>query len=257
MPQARVTITTTMRYSLSEGNLTNASTEGRNSAPSTAVAATVPADPNSGSYQQGSAARDSWEAWFNGLTGSEREGAYYWAGQRRLKAPVPCSAHASNGDDWLSGCTEAKRRLTPVDIKRNTDPQYWNGWNKIGVASPPAQNQEAEPTKRVEPAPPNVAVFQLPPPDKCPAFAASYKDFQSRIPNGTAAAVWKADEAVVFRRYFNVDVDSASENDLRSMFSWINKCEGELRELSRLNSNNSRDWTDLSMANPSYSPPFL
>ncbi len=99
----------------------------------TAGAATVGADASSSGYQQGLADRDSWETWFNGLTGAESEGASYWTEERSRKTPVPCSAHASYGDDWLAGCTEAKRRLTPSDIKRRTDPQYWNGWNKVGV----------------------------------------------------------------------------------------------------------------------------
>lgn len=106
-----------------------------------ASAATVAADPNSASYQQGLAARDAWETWFNGLIGSMRNGADYWTAQRSLKVPVPCSANASKGDDWLAGCTEAKRRLTPIDIGRKTDPQYWNGWNRIGPANLAAGGQ--------------------------------------------------------------------------------------------------------------------
>jgi len=96
-------------------------------------AATVPADPGSPSYQQGSADRDSWEVWFGSLTGAQLDGANFWAGQRSLKSPVPCSAHSSYGDNWLAGCIEAKRRLTQPDFLRRTDPQYWNGWNKTGI----------------------------------------------------------------------------------------------------------------------------
>lgn len=145
MTQASITITTTMRYSLVKERPTSPSTEGRYSKPATAGAATVAADPSSNSYQKGSADRDAWETWFNGLTGSEKDGATYWTGQRSLQAPSPCNAHASNGNDWLSGCTEARRRLTPIDIGGKTDSQYWNGWNRIGVTSSVAQNQEADP----------------------------------------------------------------------------------------------------------------
>src|ERR1019366_4948666 len=108
----------------------------------TAGAATVAPDPSSTSYQQGSADRDTWETWFNSLNGSERDGADFGAGQRSLRAPVPCSAPASYGDDWLSGCTEAKRRLAPADIKRMNDPQYWNGWNTIGT-TPTAEHGQS------------------------------------------------------------------------------------------------------------------
>lgn len=105
-------------------------------------AATVSPDPGSASYQQGSADRDSWEAWFNSLSGPEFDGANYWAAQRSSKAPVPCGSYAQYGSEWMAGCTEAKRRLFPSDIKRKTDPQYWNGWNKIGTTPPTARTQE-------------------------------------------------------------------------------------------------------------------
>ncbi len=100
------------------------------------MAATVAADPTSTSYQQGAADRDTWENWFNNLQGSEWEGADYWAGHRSLKAPAPCSANASNGADWLNGCIAAKKRLGPSDIRRMADPQYRNGWNKVGATIP-------------------------------------------------------------------------------------------------------------------------
>ena len=100
------------------------------------MAAAVAADPTSASYQQGSTDRDTWENWFNNLQGSEWEGADYWAGHRSLKAPVPCSANASNGADWLNGCIAAKKRLEPSDIRRMADPQYRNGWNKVGATIP-------------------------------------------------------------------------------------------------------------------------
>jgi len=110
-----------------------------------AGAATIDADPSSASYQQGSADRDSWETWFNNLKGFELEGANYWAGQRSLNAPVPCSTHASNGDDWLTGCTEAKGRLAASDARRKIDPQYQNGWNKVGATPLAVQQQRAPP----------------------------------------------------------------------------------------------------------------
>ena len=112
----------------------------------TTHATTVTADPNSPSYLQGSADRASWETWFQSLSSTEKDGAMYWSNQRSRKTPIPCSAHASFGDDWLAGCTGAKQRLTSVDIKRNSDPQYWDGWNKVGTALPVAQATSNGPT---------------------------------------------------------------------------------------------------------------
>jgi len=100
-----------------------------------ADAARIPPDPASVSYQQGSSDRDSWEAWFNGLTGGKRDGANFWTEQRSLRAPIPCGAYESqqNGMDWMAGCNEAKQRLTSSDYLRRADPQYWNGWNKLAA----------------------------------------------------------------------------------------------------------------------------
>lgn len=100
-----------------------------------AHAAPVPPDANSASYKQGVADRDTWETWFGTVHGSKLEGADWWAGQRSLQSPVPCSAHAASGGDWLSGCLEAKKLLTPSDARRKSDPQYRNGWNKPGSPS--------------------------------------------------------------------------------------------------------------------------
>jgi hypothetical protein len=36
-----------------------------------------------------------------------------------------------NLGDWTAGCLEAKRILTPSDIRRKAEPEYRAGWNKF------------------------------------------------------------------------------------------------------------------------------
>jgi hypothetical protein len=96
----------------------------------------VPPDPSDPDFQRGLADWNSWQASLGGLNVAQLSGADYWAAQRNQQNPIPCNSFAANGSDWLTGCIEAQRRLTPVDYKRNTSPQYWNGWNRIGLAEP-------------------------------------------------------------------------------------------------------------------------
>jgi hypothetical protein len=96
----------------------------------------VPPDPGDPDYQRGLADWNSWQSWLGELNVAQLSGADYWAAQRNQQNPIPCNSFAANGSDWLTGCIEAQRRLTPVDYRRNTSPQYWNGWNRIGLAEP-------------------------------------------------------------------------------------------------------------------------
>ena len=98
--------------------------------PSPAQSARVAPDPSSAEFQDGSADRSGYEAWFATLNSAYREGALFWAGQRSLSDPQPCSSHLDSGADWAAGCTEARRRLSAFDVRRKTEPQYWYGWNK-------------------------------------------------------------------------------------------------------------------------------
>ena len=60
---------------------------GKPSGPITVPATTDAATTTSASFQDGAADRLAWETWFNGLSGEERDGAYYWSAQRSLKNP--------------------------------------------------------------------------------------------------------------------------------------------------------------------------
>jgi hypothetical protein len=86
--------------------------------------------PISKSYEEGAADRRSWEAWFGGLTGAYQAGAEYWAEQRSTPAPGSCYGPAGqNLGDWTTGCLVAKRILTPSDVRRKSEHDYYAGWN--------------------------------------------------------------------------------------------------------------------------------
>lgn len=85
------------------------------------------ADQNS-SFSDGKHDRQVWEAWFSGLSGEERDGAYYWSAQRSLSHPGSC---ARLGGQGKIGCMEAKVILTKPDFRRSVDPLYKAGWNSV------------------------------------------------------------------------------------------------------------------------------
>jgi hypothetical protein len=101
---------------------------GKPSGPTTVPATTDAATTTSASFQDGAADRLAWETWFNGLSGEERDGAYYWAAQRSLKTPSDCGRLGGAGQ---VGCIEAKARLSPSDARRKNGPDYKAGWNSI------------------------------------------------------------------------------------------------------------------------------
>jgi hypothetical protein len=86
--------------------------------------------PKGQGLAEGSADRRVWENWFAGLTGTFREGAEYWAGQRSLPRPGLCyGVTGQRFGDWSAGCTAAKRLLGPTDVRRRSEPAYRAGWN--------------------------------------------------------------------------------------------------------------------------------
>jgi hypothetical protein len=91
-------------------------------------AVTDTAATTSASFHDGANDRLTWETWFNGLSGEERDGAYYWSAQRSLKNPGDCARLGGLGE---VGCAEAKARLAPSDARRKSDPDYKAGWNSI------------------------------------------------------------------------------------------------------------------------------
>lgn len=92
---------------------------------------TSPPKPQpSAAYRQGQADREGWEAWFGTLTGDDRAGAEYWAGQRSSPNPGSCNvAPSSAGTDWTAGCIAAQQRLAASDVRRKREPDYRLGWN--------------------------------------------------------------------------------------------------------------------------------
>ena len=66
----------------------------------------------------------------------------YWASQRSLRNPGPCSrrGHAESDRRMEAGCHEAQRRLAPTDARRLSEPDYRLGWNAFPEA-PQAASQ--------------------------------------------------------------------------------------------------------------------
>lgn len=88
--------------------------------------------PKSTIFDEGLADRRAWETWFDGLTGDFQKGAAYWAAHRSL--PNPGSCYGPRGErlgDWTAGCIEARNRLRPSDIRRESEPDYRLGWNSF------------------------------------------------------------------------------------------------------------------------------
>ena len=87
--------------------------------------------------------RAAYESWIRSLSGEERKGAEYWAGQRSLPNPGWCEASTvgMNGQGFVVGCEESKRRLMPADVRRRSEPSYRLGWNSFTdtVANPLVQ----------------------------------------------------------------------------------------------------------------------
>lgn len=93
--------------------------------------AAVPADTSDPSYRDGARARDVWENWYGTLSGSFRGGADYYATWRSKPAQLmPCALAAGDDTSFRDGCLRAQAFFRPVDARRMTDAQYWNGWNK-------------------------------------------------------------------------------------------------------------------------------
>ncbi len=87
------------------------------------------------SFDDGHRDRIEYETWFNAITpGNFRDGAFWWAQHRSAKFAkcAPSLSHLTNNfaaADWTAGCREGQKRLTPSDIRRNSDPSYRQGWN--------------------------------------------------------------------------------------------------------------------------------
>ena len=101
-------------------------------------------------YEDGVANRYAWETWSRTLNGDAAEGAQFWAAQRSLTNPQPCT-DPSKSIQWREGCWEALQRLAVPDIRRRAEPDYRRGWNAPisaqGTAppthAPPQQTQQS------------------------------------------------------------------------------------------------------------------
>jgi hypothetical protein len=86
--------------------------------------------PQVQSFAAGAADRATMEAWFDGLSGSFKDGAEFWAANRSLRLQPTCESQESNNPpDFYQGCLAAKARLDPIDVRRLSDPNYRAGWN--------------------------------------------------------------------------------------------------------------------------------
>lgn len=89
--------------------------------------------------------RQSWEVWFNSLSGDYQVGANFWAAQRSLPHPAGC--FAEGGRDlgyWSMGCVAAQQRLALSDIRRKAEPEYRLGWNAWAPGTVEAMQQLAD-----------------------------------------------------------------------------------------------------------------
>jgi hypothetical protein len=114
----------------------------------------VPEDPS----QRGLADRAEFEQWVAALSGDFRLGADWWAGRRSLLNPGACNGPTATSQDFMFGCEAAKARLTPMDIKRKSDPVYRRGWNSYtgpitSPSAPDAQGFRVEQVPTVEQIP--------------------------------------------------------------------------------------------------------
>jgi hypothetical protein len=86
-------------------------------------------DPDFQAFAKGKRDRIGWENFFSGVVGDERDGAFWWTGQRSLKNPGSCST--GHTIEFQHGCEEAQVILGPTDLLRKTSPIYRSGWNSL------------------------------------------------------------------------------------------------------------------------------
>jgi hypothetical protein len=91
--------------------------------------ATSTITPSTPPFDQGLADRAALEQWVAGLSSEFRRGVDWWAARRSVANPGLCDGPAATSSEFAAGCEAAKARLTPVDTKRKSDPEYRRGWN--------------------------------------------------------------------------------------------------------------------------------
>lgn len=87
---------------------------------------------NEAPYSAGVADRSTYENWFAGLSGGYKTGVDFWVYHRSLPGQDTCFANGmSRRSDWMYGCLAAQQRMSPWDVRRNSEPDYRLGWNSI------------------------------------------------------------------------------------------------------------------------------
>jgi len=108
----------------------------------------TPVMAESAAYEAGQSDRQAWEQWFDSLTGEQRSGAEFWAGQR--SKPNPGSCYGAAGEtlgSWTDGCVDAQRRLATTDARRKNEPDYKLGWNHPNDSSSHSADSATTSTK--------------------------------------------------------------------------------------------------------------
>jgi hypothetical protein len=95
------------------------------------VAAPVNPSIQSASFTDGLDERKSWEAWVTGLPADEARGAQWWAANRNVPNHGTCAAAAADDATFTAGCLNAQGKLTQIDLKRRSDPEFKKGWNSL------------------------------------------------------------------------------------------------------------------------------
>jgi hypothetical protein len=96
-------------------------------------------------YREGAAAWRTLQAWFDSQTGDRRAGADYWAAKRNVAGHQTCADagnhYPKDQNAFVSGCLEAARQLDPIDVRRNSQPDYKEGFadasQGVPIASKP------------------------------------------------------------------------------------------------------------------------
>jgi len=115
-------------------------------------------------FTQGNTDRQSWETWYNGLSGEYQAGALFWSGQRSLPHPAPCQTQGGRDlGAWTAGCMAAQQRLALTDVRRKAEPDYRLGWNAWSATATIDYGQQTPST-----LPPSA--FSAPPPPAPPAM---------------------------------------------------------------------------------------
>lgn len=111
-------------------------------------------------FREGLADRTTYEQWFAGLSEFQKAGATFWATERSKRTPRACADGGQSADTpWMDACRETQQRLTPSDIRRNSEPEYRVGWNSFVSAS--ISSSTNRPSMPYAPLPKGPSALQL------------------------------------------------------------------------------------------------